>query len=231
MLGRRTWLVFLFLLLASNSKAASIYSMSGIWNHPDVEVCFAAKEKRRRHFETHELPIDSWPGANRHAVQNWVQKDFTSETTGIHFTGWLSCSETPNAEIVVFFGAGDERDLAGHSMVGPQLRADELSGYPRAHSYVWLHEQGINRGNVLHEFGHAAGLQHEHPRREAKKDENCFDERVGYGTPAGNQILGPYDASSVMNYCFLHSCLGYSAGLSRQDTELLRYLYSPTPHP
>lgn len=71
---------------------------------------------------------------------------------------------------------------------------------------------GLNYGaidhlkmNALHEFGHTAGLRHEHMRREAQFDENCvgvsFDEKQDDTTV----FYEPYDPYSVMNYCWLQT--------------------------
>jgi hypothetical protein len=63
------------------------------------------------------------------------------------------------------------------------------------------------QSTALHEFGHVAGLRHEHIRAEAMQDENCkymgtnysFSEKA-YDT---TQFVGDYDPNSIMNYCWL----------------------------
>ncbi len=57
---------------------------------------------------------------------------------------------------------------------------------------------------ALHEFGHVAGLRHEHIREESKNDPNC-----NYRQDTASEELmqtaamnGEYDPNSVMNYCW-----------------------------
>ncbi len=62
---------------------------------------------------------------------------------------------------------------------------------------------------ALHEFGHSAGLRHEHIRHEASmKDPNCKrtksvidSEETSY---QGTLFSSPYDPNSIMNYCFMN---------------------------
>lgn len=62
---------------------------------------------------------------------------------------------------------------------------------------------------ALHEFGHVAGLRHEHARPEALQDPNCALRSQNGSFKKGEpifgttQISGPYDPNSIMNYCWL----------------------------
>ncbi len=62
---------------------------------------------------------------------------------------------------------------------------------------------------ALHEFGHTAGLRHQHIRfQEAKNDPNC--KRVPHvkfqqePTFSSTRFAGPYDYNSIMNYCWIN---------------------------
>lgn len=62
---------------------------------------------------------------------------------------------------------------------------------------------------ALHEFGHAAGLRHEHIREEAKTDPNCLnrqDKNVEILADTA-VILESYDPNSIMNYCWSSTLL------------------------
>lgn len=63
--------------------------------------------------------------------------------------------------------------------------------------------------NALHEFGHLAGLRHEHLRPEAKNDPHCVLADTNLSTREHLSPLltaksfGVYDPQSIMNYCYL----------------------------
>jgi hypothetical protein len=63
------------------------------------------------------------------------------------------------------------------------------------------------QSTALHEFGHVAGLRHEHIHPEAANDPNCkvmgMDFNVTEKTYDSTQIVGEYDPNSIMNYCWL----------------------------
>jgi hypothetical protein len=84
---------------------------------------------------------------------------------------------------------------------GVQLNSSDL-GRPDASARInKLTKQGRHNYTMsasLHEFGHAAGLKHEH----AHPKNDCFfeDEPLGEGIYKGIPVTG-YDRVSIMNYC------------------------------
>lgn len=62
---------------------------------------------------------------------------------------------------------------------------------------------------ALHEFGHASGLRHEHARKEAKGDLNCYlqimgsKEGIKETTDYTTVAYSAYDPNSIMNYCWM----------------------------
>ena len=83
---------------------------------------------------------------------------------------------------------------------------------------------------VLHEFGHALGLLHEHQREDASKE--CIDALKQHiepwqDPPVGGEIAGPYDPKSIMNYCYINGLSGKPVvpRLSKLDRALLQSLY------
>lgn len=118
----------------------------------------------------------------------------------------------------------------GASLV--RLELDAYCGHPK----IKVSREICAKGLALHEFGHVAGLPHEHARKEAANDPHC---RLGLSVdPAAREASGqsvrnfglPYDPKSIMNYCFMDA---YETGvirvnsvsLSPLDRQVLRKLY------
>jgi hypothetical protein len=63
------------------------------------------------------------------------------------------------------------------------------------------------QNTALHEFGHVAGMRHEHIRPEASEDANCKHMGVNFHVTEKpydtTKMLGMYDPNSIMNYCWL----------------------------
>lgn len=166
----------------------------------------------------------NWSSRNKKRIQNWVNEQYTLEKTGIHFTGWKDCEEAPEAEVVIFYNKnsvimtaifGGLHGLAGE--FGP-LRPGRIEGYPAALNSVTISKSGMNKGTALHEFGHVAGLAHEHNHPDA--DENgkkCKDIAPYFRTKFEYE---PYDAESIMSYCSVRN-----HKLSSGDIKLLKQLY------
>lgn len=63
------------------------------------------------------------------------------------------------------------------------------------------------QSTALHEFGHVAGLRHEHIHPDAMEDSNCQymgrDFTVSEKPYDTTRIVSEYDPNSIMNYCWL----------------------------
>lgn len=83
---------------------------------------------------------------------------------------------------------------------------------------------------ALHEFGHTAGLGHQHMRQKAaKEDPNCFgyEELMKPEVPLRSTVFaGAYDYNSVMNYCFLNKITD-SVGISFRTKNLDKVIKIP----
>lgn len=83
---------------------------------------------------------------------------------------------------------------------------------------------------VVHEFGHAAGLYHEHDDFVSKNDPDYKTSRCKRGDGAFSDpdrtVITPYDKYSTMNYCRG----GTSTRLSTRDIVGLHELYPPKPY-
>lgn len=169
------------------------------------------------------------------AVQKKVQEQFNKASVGIEFVGWQKCDPAVKPDMYIF--AFDEMAYAeyyqpGEAEVGtscemfnPDLRKKEIrkrvEGQP---GYIFLSKATIKKlgpkvfknpevsfiRSSLHEFGHVAGLLHEHYHKDAKNDPNCQDLAKDNPDFMVNPIsLGKektyskYDPQSIMNGCFL----------------------------
>ena len=126
--------------------------------------------------------------------------------------------------------------VAGYSCVGQGSSEEKLPKFGLFHRNLSLPVMYLNFHPVsllysqtlssiellkiaaLHEFGHAAGLRHEHIRKEAKTDPNCKymnlqDEPIYESTV----FFEEYDPNSIMNYCWNNALL--KQGLTLDDLE------------
>ena len=71
---------------------------------------------------------------------------------------------------------------------------------------------------AIHEFGHALGIAHEQNRPDTDRS-LCTDAPQGTN---GDVIIGPFDNSSIMNYCFGSS---YNNALSATDRATIQSMY------
>jgi hypothetical protein len=221
-------ILFLSVLISLPSFAGIYYNNQ--WSHYAVTTCFADAENETRDTgETYVLKVRKWKESNKAKVKEWVEQEFSAERTGIHFTGFLDCAESPNAEVVIFHNKNSKLGtyffggLHGLANLGPSYGS--VKGYPAASAFVSISSSGMNIGTVIHEFGHSAGLHHEHIHPDAFKSER------GCASVKPNQIKDPefvyedFDRDSVMSYCRLERHGGNKIGLSKKDVDLLKRLY------
>ncbi|RDH45489.1 M12 family metallopeptidase [Zooshikella ganghwensis] len=170
--------------------------------------------------------------------------DSYHKNTRFRFTGWKSCTEeqkysTNNIRVYLdtqrlevdkgvfkyitvggYNGIGaPTQDLAGKGTLGFTVYPDPKNEF---------HRDKLKR-TVIHEFGHALGLVHEHDRTDAKKCEHTNPRNYAVnGTTSTNggivQYVGPFDSRSIMSYC------GGDV-LTKGDIAGLNYLYPGYGHP
>lgn len=216
----------LLLLLSFVSVAKANIYVHQLWQKQEVSVCFGKAEEKSRFFLGKEFSIHNWSKTDQNKIKTWVMEEYSQERTGIHFVGWTDCEEAPDADVVVLFHknspvlANTFNGIHGATFYsGPSFGT--IDGYPHASNLVIISKSGVDKTTATHEFGHVAGLMHEHNHPDIKKfDESCkfadpkFDSRIGYED---------YDKSSVMNYCF--ALKNRNSGLSEKDVSLLKRLY------
>lgn len=225
----------MFLLASLNSFAFSVYAPDNTWSQNEVRVCFAPGESAKRTDLAIEVKVINWSKSKREKVRKWVEEEYTPERTGIHFVGWESCADDPKADVVMFTSPVGlfEKIISfkhiyyGLATIGTRLGTERIKGYPDAQGILWLSDREFSKSVTVHEFGHIAGLAHEHDRIEAFKDPGCTDKDVVAGGIASyTSRSGEYDPDSVMNYCkILQGGVKKDIGLSQADIRLLQKMY------
>lgn len=231
----RFW-IMVVMFLASASSRASIYTQNYLWDKRELTTCFA-DDNRDRNNGPLVLKFREWKKSHKEKIKNWVQSEFTAERTGIHFVGFHDCEVNPDVDVAIFYNKNNKLEsrlfggLDGLASLGTSLHTENIGwlfGFKLINGFVAISKSGINKGTVIHEFGHVAGLMHEHDHPEAEKIEpNCKyteDWKILSGF-----MYEPYDANSVMNYCKLDKRGGKNVGLSSTDVDVLRRIYPNGP--
>lgn len=170
-------------------------------------------------------------------VRTWVSNDFNR--TALRFVDWGACGPQHQNVPAIRIQFSKEHDWltnggavagGGWSYLGKaqgdwwqpsmHLKIGNTGAYPAG---KWYRDWAIaaTRGTAVHEFGHAAGLAHEHTRSDAPQ---CGGdtERHGNGVD-GYVFIGAYDPKSIMNYCNG----GDVTTMSANDVAGVNFLYPP----
>jgi len=179
-------------------------------------------------------------------IQATIEREYNDRGTGIRFTGWKDCADDAAAQAYIFTGtnAVSAIGINGQSSIGECSDYGGLYTFPfsfesgyfrekgqRAAVFLKLHRAGTKKVSLweadaltaLHEFGHLAGLRHEHIRRENKSDPNCKltgDDWMTETPHETTKYIGLYAPQSVMNYCWIHLV---------RDSRGKQFLVSDTP--
>jgi hypothetical protein len=234
---RAPYLKTLFALVIASTQlaVAGIHiDVNKLWPYHEVTTCFASSDLYTRTFaEQGIIETTDWKAEDKANFKKWAQEDYTPEKTGIYFVGFEECSEIPDADVILFYApknsalkrfliGANKMTITGFATMG--VRHKLVRGYPQAKAYIVIRDKGMNKRSVVHEFGHVAGLYHEHEHPDAATvDSKCF-------AVTKKQKIYPemvyvdYDGKSSMNYCtFSQETMGI--GLSSKDRALLRSLY------
>jgi hypothetical protein len=217
-------LIVLF-VISLQSAFAGLYTSEYLWPRNEVVVCFAQGEEDPREvedeYDVFKMKIRDWNKRDMKKVEKWVNEEFTNEMTGINFIGWKMCAETPEAEVILFYN----KNFPSHRFFSGRLMGTtgsagafkiSISGYPAAVNFTAIGRSGMDKTTTIHEFGHIAGLGHEHNHPQAEKTGSCK-----YNDPYNSQFFtaSEYDPESIMSYCTTRS------SLSVKDSALLKKLY------
>lgn len=222
------------IFLASNATAGIVY-LSTLWKNSEVRVCWATQSDLSSACEIGDN-FSSTPESNtsfvssdigRQRIKNWVNEQYTSDRTGIHFIGWQACSEDPSADVLVFFNEVMQPSQSeGHATIGKCGRGTIKKD---GKSWVKLHafterENKTSKGITIHEFGHLAGLEHEDFNAPSSQLRYIIEDKK-------HKMTSNYDSTSIMSYRWLDVIYRSSninintVGLSDEDVFTLACQY------
>ncbi len=191
------------------------------------------------------IPI---PSRQRRIIKNLVRQEFTSARTGAFFTGWRDCVEGVDADIILY-RMHPEQGSTYQSISGVTLstwtthceKASKAIGFQLARvkidPRVKISALDYFKLVIIHEFGHALGLKHEHRRANATYDSKCISSNISdnfnlTSVERSFTLYDEYDAESIMSYCKLFylkdsvtSLPARYSFLSGTDRSSLRYFY------
>jgi hypothetical protein len=162
---------------------------------------------------------------SRDYVRKLIEKHYSKDITVIHFTGWDSCEKsTADVTLLGITNILVKQNIMsvprqhisltanyeGRSSIGMSAFDDDNNWSKGVQGSQKLILKNLNIGTILHEFGHLAGLRHEHPRSiTADSKPNCLEYVTNEKSIAEEELSSltssytNYDDFSIMNYCYI----------------------------
>ncbi len=157
--------------------------------------------------------------------QTWVRNRILATwdaASAVSFTGWGNCNILTSSGIRILIQDAGPRTLGLgkniNNVVNGMLLNFTFSAWGSSCSNAAIRQSCIE-SIAIHEFGHALGIAHEHNRPDTDRS-LCTDAPQGTN---GDVIIGAFDNSSIMNYCFNSS---YNNALSATDRATVNSMYS-----
>jgi hypothetical protein len=181
------------------------------WDRNAISVCWLDHpELSRQRQLVRQAVADTWMHAS-----------------SIRFTGWGDCSQA-GADLRIRVDESGPRSYVGRNVIGQSPSMWLNFTFNSWSTDCKAAADNCIRSIAAHEFGHAAGFEHEQLQVDAPK--KCVDhlkatgqwEKVGKPPTA----LTPYDPNSIMNYC--NAIWNNNGTLSGNDIVAIRILFPVT---
>ena len=224
-----TLILLVLMMTAANASVDGIGEPNVAWKKRQIHVCWHNAGKDNPSYAPNDFKIEQ-----KLAVQQIVEQEYTVPRVGITFFGWEDCSTITNYDLEIYQDIDilptnnlvdiyRKAKVEGFSVLGQggrEEKTNEHDGYFNRNqqlSTMYLLYQPMFRigsefykpteelqATALHEFGHAAGLRHEHIRPEAKDDPNCKNMNFVIDETILDSAINyeDYDPNSIMNYCW-----------------------------
>lgn len=251
---RNFLLPIFFTLLLPHALRAGVVHLRYAWPGGHVPVCWGGSSDMRSisnaifdfsHVSDEAVRVVV-PEVRKH-FRRLAEAQVTPPETGVHLTGWESCSSSDVETVKIMFVRPDTVEsrwrpgvfIGGLASLG--YRSSEnlehelrpLRG-PGQHFLIVAMPDAPNEDVLqsvellfMHEFGHVLGLRHGHLQSPTTE----FQEKIGRGA----LFTSAHDPSSIMDYDYIEPMIGrarpldrrlYSPVLSSGDLHSLRCLYS-----
>lgn len=227
-------LILIVLSLWTSSLLAGTPSLGeplAKWSKNKISVCFGNQESSKKLKLDQGIEIKDlieYTHSEKKLIKDALSSQYNLNEVGITFTGWKNCSKSSADIHLIKINKPELNNGGSSSSIGMDsirsktfcISSDCQYSYHTTNSdeqqYVFINVRPMKERKtsdelrlqliILHEFGHAVGLRHEHIRPEARDDKNCY--RLSDGetieTPdSSTATYGPYDSNSIMNYCHL----------------------------
>lgn len=233
----------LSLTAASARTDPSLGEPGAVWKSKNISVCWGKPDDTDRttmpQTSKNMIKHSSFGvlgEKDRKLVQDTINREYNTAATGMEFTGWRDCTVDDTADVIIFSSdlskgvlrsmddlflmmaeAGAYDGIASIGIEGAQSGLKQFVHIKRlAAEELKVSQDESLQIVALHEFGHLAGLRHEHARfADAHSDANCAAQGIQLHEARGKtaKAFGVYDPNSIMNYCHIFTML-YRTGLN-----------------
>jgi len=167
--------------MLASSEADLFVASTTLWRPMNVPVCW-------------ENP-GAGDGTQRQWVRNAVARTWEARS-GVRFTGWGTCPATSSGIRINISDTGPHVKGLGNRLNGMAQGMVLNFTFNNWGTSCRSTLQYCIDAIAVHEFGHAMGFAHEQNRPD--RPSTCTEPAQG---SSGDWLIGPWDLSSVMNYC------------------------------